>query len=90
MIKHDDNAPLFYHACPECGKKLQRQNNQWYCDKQCKKYFEASVPRYILTLSASDFSGSLWINAFNETGKILLERDASEIAEMKERVRRCH
>jgi replication factor A1 len=85
MIKHDDNAPLYYNACPECNKKVQRQNNQWYCDKQCKKYFDAPIPRYILTLSASDSSGSLWINAFNDVGKIILERDAAEIAAMKEK-----
>jgi hypothetical protein len=49
--------------------------------------FETSKKnRYILTFSASDFSGSLWINAFNDMGKVLLERDAAEIAELKERV----
>eukprot|EP01097_Dermamoeba_algensis_P005762 TRINITY_DN3638_c0_g1_i1.p1 TRINITY_DN3638_c0_g1~~TRINITY_DN3638_c0_g1_i1.p1 ORF type:complete len:492 (-),score=113.55 TRINITY_DN3638_c0_g1_i1:586-2061(-) len=82
-IKHDDNTKCWYDACPTCNKKMTSVvNGQWHCDKcnedgMCRQ-------RYILSLTAGDFTGSNWLSCFDDTGKIILGIEASHLAELKD------
>lgn len=40
--------------------------------------------RYILTLTASDHTGSLWLSCFNDQGKSILNHEAKELVQLKD------
>lgn len=59
MMKHDENQPLYYFACPgeSCGKKVSpRDDGTWFCER-CNHAYPVMQPRYILSLVVSDYSG---------------------------------
>ena len=39
--------------------------------------------RYILTCTVSDFSGQVWLQAFNDAGEILMGKTANEMYQLK-------
>lgn len=91
LIKHDENAALYYNACPSegCNKKVtQNERGLWHCPK-CNREYDSSEARYILSLLVSDHTGSEWVNAFNNEGQLMLGRQANEIRAMREKVRPC-
>lgn len=70
-----------YMACPTegCNKKVIEEGpNMWRCEK-CQKVFDRCDHRYILSLQIGDATGQTWVNAFNDTGAILLGRTAEEM-----------
>lgn len=59
MMKHDENQPLYYLACPteNCKKKVtQMDDGSWHCER-CQKSFPTMEPLYVLSLVVSDHSG---------------------------------
>lgn len=87
QVKHDENAPLYYTACPtpNCYKKVtQNERNMWYCIK-CNKEYDHNDARYILSLLLADSTGSAWVNAFNAEGQQLIGYDANDIRILRER-----
>lgn len=73
-----------YPACPTCNKKvLQDTDGTWRCDR-CDLSMEKPLYRYTLNMTvndASDLGDGLRLSVFDEVGKIILGRDAAEIAE---------
>jgi replication factor A1 len=42
-----------------------------------------SLPRYVFSFSASDYTGNTWLNAFNETGVRILGMTADDLANQR-------
>ena len=60
MIKHDENAVLYYNACPTtgCAKKVtQNERGQWYCVK-CNKEYPTSEARFVTNICLADYTGA--------------------------------
>jgi len=85
IVKHDENTPLYYSACPgtNCNKKVIPSNSQYFCEK-CNKSYPSCDMRYILAFAASDHTGHYWLNAFNDQGKSLLSKSAAEISKLRQ------
>ncbi len=54
----------------------------WRCEK-CDANFSAPSYRYILSFSVSDFSGQMWLQAFNDQAISLLGKTADEMVALK-------
>ncbi|KAK9475547.1 uncharacterized protein V1510DRAFT_409584 [Dipodascopsis tothii] len=75
-----------YPACPTegCNKKvIQDSDGGWRCEK-CDRSFAAPEYRYILMFHVSDYTGQLWLSAFDDIGKVILGRPASELVTLRE------
>ncbi|PGH03823.1 replication factor A1 [Blastomyces parvus] len=89
FIKQDNMA---YPACltDKCNKKvLQDDNGQWRCER-CDQSFPHPEHRYILSVNVCDHTGALWLNCFDEVGKLLLGTSADELMELKENDERAY
>ncbi|EEB08690.1 DNA replication factor A subunit Ssb1 [Schizosaccharomyces japonicus yFS275] len=76
---------ISYPACPtpDCNKKVFDQGGSWHCEK-CNKDYEAPHYRYIMTIAAGDHTGQLWLNVFDDVGRILMGKTADELNAMQE------
>ncbi|KND02596.1 replication factor-a protein 1 (rpa1) [Spizellomyces punctatus DAOM BR117] len=76
---------LWYPACPSenCNKKVTDVSTGWRCEK-CDKLYPNPSYRYILSLSISDHTGGMWLQAFNETAQSLLGKSADELVQLKD------
>jgi len=87
LIKHDEQAPLYYMSCPTqgCNKKVveDQQTGMWYCAK-CSNSFRESNARYILNVKISDDTLSDFATVFDDAGIQLLGKKANEIRQMRE------
>jgi replication factor A1 len=83
-ISHIRQENCWYPACPteKCNKKVTEMNMEWRCEK-CDRSFPAPNYRYILSLSVSDYTGQLWLQAFNDTAEIILKKTANELYQIK-------
>jgi replication factor A1 len=68
-IKADN---LTYAACPTCNKKAVEGNEGWHCEK-CDRSYEKPEHRYMLRMSAADYSGQAWLSGFNDVAEIVFE-----------------
>lgn len=68
-FKHD--GTFCYVANPENKRKVVQQGDNWYDESQ-QKVIDNPERRYVLSLSASDHTGSSWLSAFNDEGITLL------------------
>ncbi|KAK9458245.1 hypothetical protein V1511DRAFT_492120 [Dipodascopsis uninucleata] len=84
-ISHFRVENFAYPACPneECNKKLIDDGGVWRCER-CEKVFDQPNYRYVLTFVIIDHTGQLSISAFDDVGKILLGRPASEYIKMQD------
>eukprot|EP00742_Colponemidia_sp_Colp-10_P012309 GILJ01013801.1.p1 GENE.GILJ01013801.1~~GILJ01013801.1.p1 ORF type:complete len:633 (-),score=108.41 GILJ01013801.1:50-1948(-) len=84
-IKHDSDRPIWYMACPTegCNKKVMEQSDGWHCES-CQKSYPEAEPRYILSISANDATGTAWFNGFNDVGLSILNKSAKELKEYKD------
>ncbi|KAI9099508.1 hypothetical protein DFS34DRAFT_617799 [Phlyctochytrium arcticum] len=75
----------WYPACPteKCNKKVVEIGNGWRCEK-CDRVYPNPSYRYILSITVSDHSGQVWLQAFNETAEILLGKTADEMVQIKD------
>lgn len=79
-----DNAS--YPACRSegCNKKvLEDGEGGWRCEK-CDKSHDSPEYRYILTITAADFSGSQWFQCFDDVGRTIIGMDATKLQALKE------
>lgn len=82
-IKQDNFS---YPACitPECNKKVvEEEEGKWEC-LRCNKIHPRPEHRYILSVNVSDFTGQIWLNCFNEHGRIIMGKSADELTELKQ------
>lgn len=72
---------VYYPACTTegCNKKvIQETNGEWRCEK-CDKTMPRPIFRYVLNMTINDFTGSIWVSAFNESGETILGITADEL-----------
>jgi len=76
-IKHNPQTPPWYNACPtpSCNKKVTpvEGTGQWLC-ANCNEHKDSYVPRYILSVTANDHTGSSWLTCFDEVAAELLSQ----------------
>lgn len=83
ISQSDDKRP-WYEANPDENATEARNakvtpmgDGKWRCEKNGKVYNEYT-PRYILRFCATDFTGNIWLTAFNESAEKLLGCPAKE------------
>ena len=54
----------------------------WRCEK-CDKFHQEPLHRYILTLTAADCTGQVWLQAFNDPATMILGKTANEVVAIK-------
>ncbi|EPX75071.1 DNA replication factor A subunit Ssb1 [Schizosaccharomyces octosporus yFS286] len=74
-----------YPACPapDCNRKVFDQGGSWRCEK-CNKEYDAPQYRYIMTIAVGDHTGQLWLNVFDDVGKIIMHKSADELNDYQE------
>lgn len=84
VIKHDGDNPPWYDACPreDCGKKVSLLSGQYVCP-DCGEV-SGPAPRYVLSMTANDHTGSSWLTAFNEVARSILNYDAADLRQLRE------
>ena len=67
-----------------CNKKVvETDPNEWRCEK-CDKTHPRPEYRYIMRLCVNDHTGSLWLNGFEEVGRLVMGMTADQLMELKE------
>lgn len=82
-IKQDSVA---YPACQSegCNKKVVEMDpGQWRCEK-CEKSWPKPLYRYIMTVNVEDHTGQLWLNIFDDVGRMMMGMPADDLMELKE------
>ncbi|KAF2101606.1 replication factor A 1, rfa1 [Rhizodiscina lignyota] len=82
-IKNDNVA---YPACMSegCNKKVVEMDpGQWRCEK-CEKSWPKPLYRYIMSVNVEDHTGQLWLNIFDDIGRIIMGMSADELMDIKE------
>lgn len=77
---------LSYPACQnsDCNKKVvEIDPGQWRCER-CDKTWDKPQYRYIMSLNVSDHTGQLWLNVFDNEGRMILGKSADEVQELKD------
>jgi replication factor A1 len=84
-ISHIRQENCWYPACPNdgCYKKVVEMNMEWRCEK-CDQSYAQPRYRYILSFSVSDYSGQLWLQAFNDQAELILGKTANDLVQLKE------
>ncbi len=78
----------FYPACPsaDCNKKVVEDNeNGWRCER-CDKSFASPQWRYVMTFSAADHTGQVWLSCFDDVGHMVMGITAEELHNLREEV----
>jgi len=91
-VKHDESAPLYYKAVPSQNQYNHKvventtdpkNGKPWYCP-YLNQYYDSYIPRFILSLVATDFTGSQFLNCFDDCGKLFLGgNEAREVEALK-------
>lgn len=82
-IKQDSFS---YPAClsPDCNKKVTDMGDgTWRCEK-CDINHPRPEHRYIMTLSVTDHTGQMYLNVFDDVGRLIMGNTADHIMELKE------
>eukprot|EP01118_Nematostelium_gracile_P006199 TRINITY_DN1995_c0_g1_i1.p1 TRINITY_DN1995_c0_g1~~TRINITY_DN1995_c0_g1_i1.p1 ORF type:complete len:660 (+),score=203.99 TRINITY_DN1995_c0_g1_i1:216-1982(+) len=84
LIRRDKEKGPWYLACPntngekKCSKKVTPTSDGKFRCENCGT-FPNYQPRYILSFSIADATGSQWVNCFNEIAEQLLGVPATEM-----------
>ncbi|MCJ1466560.1 Replication factor A protein 1 [Pseudocyphellaria aurata] len=82
-IKQENFA---YPAClsPDCNKKVvEEEPGQWMCAR-CEKSHPRPEYRYIISVNVSDHTGQIWLNCFDDVGRMIMGMSADQLTELKE------
>ncbi|KAL2435561.1 Replication factor A protein 1 [Exophiala dermatitidis] len=85
-VHYIKQEPFAYPACLSegCNRKVvEIDPGQWRCEK-CDTTHPKPEYRYIISANVSDHTGQLWVNCFDDTGRLLLGRTADELMAIKE------
>ena len=88
FIKRENTAhePNFaYPAClsPDCNKKVTEDDGQWRCEK-CDKAHPRAEYRYIMSINVSDHTGQIWLNCFDDVGRMIMGMSADQLMELEQ------
>jgi replication factor A1 len=76
----------YYPACSSesCNKKvIEIDPGKWRCEN-CDKVFDKAQYRYVLSCNVSDYSGSMWLSGFDDTGRLIIGKSADDLNVIKE------
>ncbi|KAI5462374.1 hypothetical protein BGZ63DRAFT_355252 [Mariannaea sp. PMI_226] len=78
-----------YPACSNtkerCNKKVTEMGDgSWLCDK-CSLTMDKPEYRYILSINVADHTSHQWLSCFDDAGRMILGRSASELMELKDK-----
>lgn len=82
-IKQDNFS---YPACSsaECNKKVvEEEPGQWVCAR-CEKTYPKPEHRYIMSINVSDHTGQIWLNCFDDVGRMMMGVSANHLNELKD------
>ncbi|OJJ57799.1 hypothetical protein ASPSYDRAFT_45728 [Aspergillus sydowii CBS 593.65] len=82
-IKQDN---LCYPAClsEDCNKKVTELDpGQWRCER-CDKTHPRAEYRYIMLINVSDHTGQLYLNCFDDVGRLIMDTSADNLMEMQQ------
>eukprot|EP01126_Amoeba_proteus_P049315 TRINITY_DN5760_c0_g1_i1.p1 TRINITY_DN5760_c0_g1~~TRINITY_DN5760_c0_g1_i1.p1 ORF type:complete len:278 (+),score=39.21 TRINITY_DN5760_c0_g1_i1:653-1486(+) len=85
VIYHDERSALYYKAAPDNTNKVVENSatdQPWYCPK-LNKYYDTYCPRYILSMTFADVSGSQYVNVFDDCAKVILKQEAQYLEVLK-------
>ncbi|KAG9238114.1 replication factor-a protein 1 [Amylocarpus encephaloides] len=76
---------ISYPACASenCNKKVTDVGEGWRCEK-CEVTHPAPEHRYIMTINASDHTGSIYLNCFDDVGRLIMGMTASQLMDIRE------
>lgn len=83
MIRQES---MCYPACASdgCNKKvIQQEDGLWRCER-CNVSHENPQYRYILLMNVCDHTGQLWLNCFDDVGKMVMHSSADDYMKLKE------
>ena len=83
-IKAD--STIAYPACQSegCNKKVTNTDqDKWTCER-CDRSYPAPEWRYVVSVNVSDWTGSFYLNCFDEVGRQVFGMTANELVELKE------
>lgn len=83
-VMHVRENTVYYEACPgeNCNKKVSAEDNGVYRCERCNYTFDKCNYRYMVQVRVGDYTGEMWITAFDEGGKALFGMTAAELKEM--------
>jgi len=64
-------------------KVIEDGENSYRCEK-CSRSYDHAEYRYIFGMNITDHTDSIWLQCFNETGNIIIDKGANELNSMKE------
>ncbi|EKD13869.1 uncharacterized protein L3040_005515 [Drepanopeziza brunnea f. sp. 'multigermtubi'] len=82
-IKQDNFA---YPACLNdgCNKKvIDMGDGSWQCEK-CNVSHPKPEYRYIMSLNVNDYTGQLWLNCFDDVGRLVMGHSGDQLMELRE------
>ena len=85
-IMHVRQANVSYPACLSegCNKKvIEMEGEGWRCEK-CDKNHPRPEWRYIMSMNIFDYTGQLWLNAFDEVGRMIMGMSADDLKVIEE------
>eukprot|EP01117_Protostelium_nocturnum_P002193 TRINITY_DN12830_c0_g1_i1.p1 TRINITY_DN12830_c0_g1~~TRINITY_DN12830_c0_g1_i1.p1 ORF type:complete len:602 (+),score=160.10 TRINITY_DN12830_c0_g1_i1:61-1806(+) len=82
IVSISDKSP-FYPSCKECKRKVEVDSNgDWFCNSCDAK--RDCVYNYTLRFMVSDQTSHKFVSIFGDLGKLILGRDADEMAGLRE------
>jgi replication factor A1 len=85
-VRTEENKQMFYPACQSenCNKKVMELDpGQWNC-VSCDKNWDRPQYRYVLSMHVFDHTGSIWLSAFDEAGRLMLDKSADDLHDLRE------
>ena len=82
-VKQDNFS---YPAClsPDCNKKVvEEEPGEWRCAR-CEKSHPKPEHRYVLSVNVSDHTGQIWLNCFDDVGRLILGMTADQLVEIRD------
>lgn len=75
-----------YPAClsENCNKKVvENAPGEWRCER-CDKSFPKPQHRYIISINVGDHTGQMYLNCFDDVGRMIMGMTADELMELVE------
>lgn len=80
IIKHDRYS---YLACLGCKGKVEPGYDGKYSCSKCQSVNDTCAERYVFSFVINDFTSSMWLSGFDDAGKVIMGKEASEITALK-------
>ena len=76
------SAKNYYVSCPKCKRKVGDEENT--ACVHCGHFYEQPKNRYVMTMNVSDYTDSIWVTAYDESGEAMMGISAGEFSRLSE------